>query len=230
VDWTTLTGAKSVPGSLASWANNSTIQTSTPMIIEEAESWIYRGLRHWKMLVPPVVGVLTVGSDLLAIPSDMLEVKNLYLTGNYYGKLTQKDEETVMASWSYDSSQVRVSQTPRIYYFNQSSIQFDSPADQAYAYALTYFQQPAALSASNTTNFLTSTYQRLVRCACMIGVAEWAKESGQGSFDRTYWIQEAMGELAKAQMESDRAKRATSEGVIFLGEVGGGRDAAYGSF
>ena len=229
MDWTTLTSSKSVAGSLASWANNSTLQSSASTIIQEAESWIYRRLRHYSMLTVPVSGTLTVGSDQLAIPADMLEPKNLCLTGVYFQWVTQKDEETVIASYGYDSTGARTTGTPRIYYFNQSYIQFDSPCDVAYPYLLTYYQQPAALSAVNTTNFITSRYPRLMRSVCMLGVCEWSKESGQGSFDRTYWQQQSEEELAIAQAESDRSKRSTIEGTVFIDDGDtNNRYAAYG--
>lgn len=227
MDWTTLTSAKSVAGSIAAWINHSQIQAEAANIVAEAESWIYRRLRHWKMLTAPVTGTLTIGSDQLAIPSDCLEPFFLCTTGIYFQEIDQKPMEEVVRAWSYDSAGARVQAQPVIYSFTQSNIQFDSPPDQAYAYALIYYQQPAALSGSNTTNFLTSTYPRMLRAACMAQAAEWAKDAGMGNYDRTYWDGIAENEIAQAQVESDRARRAEKAAAVFSGGGNAGLPA-YG--
>lgn len=219
MDYTTLVGAKSTPGSIASWINNSQIQSSAPMVVQEAEAFIYRRLRHWKMLVAPVTGTLTIGVDSIALPSDLLEPDLLYITGTYFQEIEQRAMQEVVANYQYDGNGNRVNQQPLMYFFNQSNMQFDSPPDQAYSYSLTYYQQPAALSGS-LTNFLTTTYPRLLRAVCMMGAAEWAKDAGMGNYDRTYWEQVAELEIQKAQEESDRARRATKAGAVMVG--GGG--------
>lgn len=222
MDFVTLTSPKGVAGSLADFLNNSTLAPSAPFIVQEAEAMIYRRLRHWQMLTAPVTGTLTVGVDSIPMPADCLEPHILSLTGAYQGLLVQKTLHDIMSRWAYDSSGNRLQQQPVVYSFNQSNIVFDSPPDQAYAYALVYYQQPAALSASNPTNFLTATYPRLVRAACLITATEWTKESGTGTFDRTYWMQVFSDELAKAQAESDEARRGTTTGAIFIGGGGDG--------
>lgn len=222
MDWITLTGVKGTPGSIADFLNNSTLAASSPFIVQEAESMIYRRLRHWQMLTGPIAGTLTIGTDSIAMPADCLEPHLLTLTGQYQGFLVQKTLHDIMSRWAYDNSGNRLQQQPIVYAFNQSNIVFDSPPDQAYPYALVYYQQPAALSASNPTNFLTTTYPRLVRAACLIIATEWTKESGAGTFDRTYWMQVFGEEIARAQAESDEARRATTAGAIFIGGGGDG--------
>ena len=81
-------------------------------------------------------------------------------------------------------------------------------------------EQPAPLSVSNTSNFLTTAYPRLMRCAIMAAACEYVKDSGQGNFDRTYWAQLTQVEIDQAQAESDRARRAVQAGIILEG--GGG--------
>lgn len=174
------------------------------------------------MITPPSTGNLVIGTDNIAVPSDMLEPRELWITGIYYQRLTQKTEREVIASYSYDGNGNRINQQPMIYYFNQSLIQFDNPPDQTYPYLLTYYQQPAPLSGTNLTNFLTSFCQRLVRLGCMVGAAEWAKDNGQGNYDRTYWEQLFEAEILKVQQESDRASRAADVGAVFEGGGSGG--------
>lgn len=182
------------------------------------------------MLTPPQLSTMTIGADQIAVPSDMLEPDVFMITGVNQQWLTMKTQEEVLANWQYDSSGNRVQQQPLIYYFNQSYIQLDSPPDQQYPYLLTYYQQPAALSGSNATNFLTSRYPRLLRAACMMAGAEWTKESNQGQYDRTYWMQIAQEALDKAQSDSDRAKRATSTSAVFIGGSGSTGFPIYGGY
>lgn len=210
-----LIGAKGTPGSVSTWTNNSRIQQDIPEIVLEAESWIYRRLRHWRMFSAPVTGTLTVAQDFISLPSDLLEPSFLTLTGTFQQVLRQKTPQDVVRAWMFDGSGNRVPQQPMIYCFDQSTLRFDSPPDQAYSYALLYFQQPAPLSVS-LTNFLTQYYPRLLRLACMAAACEWLKDFGQGQADRTYYDELAQDEIDRAQMESDRAHR----GVEVQAEVG----------
>jgi hypothetical protein len=149
----------------------------------------------------------------------MIEPDEFWITGIYTQRLYQKDDGTVIAGYNYDGNGNRVPMQPTMYWFNAQYFQFDQPSDQAYPYLLTYYQKPADLSVANPTNFLTSRYPRLLRSAIMLNVCEWLKESGQGSFDRTYWAQMAETALMDAQADSDRSKRAIWSNVD-LGTIG----------
>lgn len=215
MDYNQLTAAQSTAGSIANWLSSSQLVNAAPEIVLEAESSVYRRLRHWRMVKTVSNLTLTIGSNILALPSDYLEVKSLYITGTNYAKLTMKPEEEVIASYCYDGSGTLVNQQPMIFYVDQTNFNFDSPSDQTYPTALTYYQQPAALVTS-ITNFLTTAYPRMFRCACMIGAAEFMKDVGQGQYDRSYWVGEFEKELLVAQVESDRQARATEAGQILI--------------
>lgn len=218
--WTSLTGASTVPGSIARWLNKSTL-TSGPdgdadLILQEATGSIFGKLRHWQMLTPPIAGTMVVGADTVAVPADMVEPDFFMLTGGNYQKvLPLKTPNEVYSAWGYDSSNARVQQTPMIYTFNQTYFQFDAPPDLAYTYVYTYYQILAPLAEDNPTNFLTAKYPRLIRTAVMMAGAEWTKENNQGQYDRTYWEQQFSAELALCQQQSDRARRASIEGITF---------------
>lgn len=221
MDYQMLCGAKGVPGSISTWTNNSRIQADLPEIVLEAESWIWRRLRHWRMLTPPVTGTLLATNDYLPLPADMLEPFIFCLTGVNQQTLRMRTPQEVVAAWAFDGSGNRVPQQPMIYYFDQANFRFDSPSDQPYPYALIYFQQPQPL-AITTSNFLTVTYPRLLRLACMAAACEWLKDFGQGGADRSYYDALAQDEIDKAQAESDRARRATETGAVIIGGGDGG--------
>jgi hypothetical protein len=195
-------------------------------MIEEAESMVYRRLRHWRMLVSPTAGTMTQGVDQIPPPADFLDPYLLYITGASaqvpgYGPqlISLGTPEQIIGSFAWDAAGVRLQMTPQMYYFDQTNIQLNCPPDRAYPYSLIYYQQPAPLSAVNPTNFLTQYYPRLMRAAIMAGATEWTKESATGQFDRSYWIQVAQAEIDEAQMESDMAKRSASNamGMVFAG-------------
>jgi hypothetical protein len=198
------------------------------VIVQEAEAFIYRRLRHWQMLTAPVPITMTIGSDTIPMPAGFLQPMSLwYLNNGAPLWMTEKLPNQVYAAWSYNADNTRVQQAPMIFSFNQSAIQMDSPADAAYPGFITYYQQLPALSASNTNNFLTDTYPRLLRCACMAAACEWAKDNGQGQFDRTYWDQLCLDEIYTAQAESDRARRGVENAAVLVGGGGSNGFPAY---
>jgi hypothetical protein len=228
-DWAVLTSSSTTAGSIANWLSKASIQPAADTIVQEACSWAYRRLRHWRMLTAPTPFTMTPGQDTITFPTGFLEPDLIWLINQgtpYY--LTEKDPNQVYRSWQYQSDGTSVQQQPVLYSFNGTHIQLDSPPDQAYTGFITYFAQPDPLSDANPTNFLTDIYPRLLRCACMAGACEWAKDNGQGSYDRTYWDQLAMDEISIAQQESDRARRATINGVQFIGGQGDGGFPSYG--
>lgn len=214
MDYVTLCGTATVPGSIANWLNHNFLSPVSPMIIQEAESAIYRRLRHFKMLTS-TTGTMTSGStnDFVTMPSDYLEDKAFFITGVNYSKLTRKTLQEVIASYCYDGSGNRVQTQPNIFFNDQTNLKFDSPFDQNYPFLLYYYQQPPALSTATATNFLTNTYPRLLRCACMTAAAEYMKDAGTGNYDRTYWEQMTEAEIDRAQAESDRSEHTIDVGM-----------------
>lgn len=219
--WSMLTGSTSTAGSIARWVNKTTLSSGAggdaDLILQEATGSIYGKLRHWRMLTEPQTGTMVIGTDAIAVPSDMIEPDLLMITGTSMLTLWQKTPNEVYSRWTYDSSGARVQQIPTVFSFNKSYIQLDSQPDQAYPYILTYYQRPADLSSTNETNFLTDEYPRLIRTAVMMAAAEWTKENNQGQYDRTYWEQQFAAELQMAQQQADRARRGSMEGIVFQG-------------
>jgi hypothetical protein len=195
--------------------NSTILSSAAPTIINEAQSDIYRRLRHWQMLTS-TTGTMTVSQATMPIPSDYLQEKSFYITGTAFQKMTRKPLQEVIMNYSYDGSGNRIVTQPQIYFNDQANLQFDTPCDQPYPFLFYYYQQLAPLSTTNTTNFLTQTYPRLMRAACMISAAEYMKDAGTGNFDRTYWQQVKEAELDKAQQESDTHERSMEAGMMLI--------------
>lgn len=206
-------------GSVARFINHPSVSTQVNgdvvNIIQETESLLYRRLRHFRMLAP-TTGTFTTSQSSLSLPSDYLEDKFFMITGTAYSKLTRKTMQELLSMYCYDGSGNRVVTQPNYYTNDYNSFQFDSPSDQTYPYLLYYYQQPLALSAANTSNFLLTTYPRLFRCATMAQAAEYMKDSGMGNYDRTYWVQMTEAEIDAAQKESDRQERSVDAGMQLI--------------
>lgn len=225
MDYNTLIASKDTPGSIAAWINHSAVVAAAPTIIDEAQSWIYRRMRNWRMKTSVATNTMTLSSAVLALPGDYLEDVDFIITGTAYGRITRKPDKEVRSRYAFDGTGARVPGKPQVFYNDQSNFVFDSPADQSYSYDLLYFQQPLALSTLTSgtttaqglsTNFLTQFYPRLMRCACMAAASEFMKDMGQGNYDRTYWDQLAQGEIDIANQESDRSVHTQEAGMIIL--------------
>jgi hypothetical protein len=226
ITWQTLVGPRTQAYSIANIIGDTNIATTPELadqIQTEAFDMIWRRLRHWRMMPAPVTGALTIASDKAAIPTDMLEPAFYVITGTYSQELVQKPYQDVIGAWNFDGSGNRVQQQPMIYYFDQASFRFDSPADQAYPTALLYYQQPAPLSATNQTNFVCQYCERLLKTALMLAAAEWTKllQAAQ-PIDRQYWDQAFEREAQRVQAESDRSHRAIEAGAQFSRGINAG--------
>jgi len=215
MDWVSLVGTGQ--GSIARFINHSAVSTNVNgdaiNIIQETEAAIYRRLRHFRMLTP-TTGTMTTSQVQIPLPADYLEDKTFYITGTAFSKLTRQTIQEVHTRYCYDGSGNRVITQPNFFFSDQTNFNFDSPCDQPYPYELYYYQQPLALSATNTQNFLLTTYPRLFRCMTMAMASEYMKDSGMGNYDRTYWVQMSEEEIEVAQAESDRQERSLAAGMI----------------
>lgn len=228
MDYLTLTASQSTPGSISDWMNDPTIQSTSSYIVDEAQDWIYQRLRHWRMMPPAVTGLMSTTTNTLTIPADMIEPDFFMVTGVYRRIIPQRTVQELMASWTYDSNGALPVQQPSLYSFDNTNINFDSVADQAYPYAFLYYQSPPRLSATNPTNFLTTKCTRLLRLAIMMMAAEWSRTNPDRAEDRTYYAQEATEELGRVQASSDRARRGSGGGWIEGGI--GGPYGGYGGY
>lgn len=199
--WTILTGAQTTAGSIKNLTNVGDCDPAS--IIEEAENYIYRKLRVRQMLAETtgvfVVSTTTGIGDAVDLPDDYLAAKTFQITGVNAAALERKTEAYVRGLWSYDGSGARVLSKPRYFYADGASLRFEVCADQAYPWNMLYYQQPAALSASNTSNFLSTRGVRALLAACRGFVGEFRKDD----VERDYWLKIALAAVDDLNSESD---------------------------
>lgn len=174
MDYTTIIAGKSTAGSLAAWVNSGAIPSSE--IVVDAESWIYERLRVWEMLETETSLSFTVGQNTMALPSDFIAPRTFWITGTDKQPLVMKTPDELIEKTAFDSTGAIMTEKPRFYYWDGDNFVFNTLADDDYPTWLVYWKRPAALSASNTTNFVTSKYSRMFRLA-LRGIAfEWLKD------------------------------------------------------
>jgi hypothetical protein len=93
--------------------------------------------------------------------------------------------------------------TPYFFGIYNERVNFEQAFFQATICRLQYYQQPALLSATNTTNFLTNRYPKLLRLSCMCAAAEFMKD------DTEYqkWLTRLQGAIEAVAVQDDMSLR-----------------------
>lgn len=102
-------------------------------------------------------------SSNFAVPADYLELDYMeVITANGPYRLERKPAEWIYKYYGANNAQG----VPNYVARDGNVFVFAPTPDSGYAIGGQYFAQPAILSATNTTNFLTSTYPGLLLAAC----------------------------------------------------------------
>lgn len=190
INWTTLTGPKSVSGSVANYVNRSDLPIND--ILTEAEALIYQDLRTDDMLVRTNITLLE-GDASAALPADYLSLKT-FRPYNYDGPMFYVPPDRLVEA--LDRNGNHSSGTPSAFSVMGKTMRFDVAADRDMSGVLFYYARPAPLSASNETNFLTEKFPSLLRYAMLYFAYEHMKDQALG--------QEYMAKYA-GQLRSARA-------------------------
>lgn len=197
MDYTTLAGPKSTPGSIANWLNRTDLPVAE--ILSEAEAWIYERLRVREM---HAVTTLTfwANSSSAALPSDFLDPIS-YVPYGWSKPLDYVHEGSLRRFRDQDGNLFR-SPWPSQWAVIGTSAYVDVELDEDFSGELVYYARPPALSSSNKTNWLTARYPRLLRTVCMGVGYEHMKDHAQA--DRYFARGEALIAEAASTNESYR--------------------------
>jgi hypothetical protein len=197
VNWTTLTGAKTVPGSIANWVNRTDLPTEN--ILLEAQAWIYKRLRVREMVSAAPITIVA-GASSVALPADFLDPKQ-FLPYGWFRELPYYHEEMFMAM--RDQSGSLYQGLPSRWTILNNSIQTDVTCTENFSGMFMYYALPAFLSAGTETNFLTIRYPTLLRHACLALAYEHMKDKG----DQDRYLQLLVGGIEDANASNEMARR-----------------------
>lgn len=193
--YTILTGAKTVDGSIRSWAQHSLVPAA--QILEEAQAWIFERLRVREMTsIEPIS--LAIGASTMAAPTGYLAPIKLELDGLDKIDFVREDNFPRFV----DSDATLTIGTPNYWTVIGTTIYFDTQLDTAQLGRLWCYKQPAALSVSNPTNFLTDRFPTLLRRACLM----FAYESRHRAADFQAETLLAEQAIMNANVQDDMAK------------------------
>lgn len=180
-DFATLTGAKSTPGSIKFWVNHDTIDAAG--ILDAAQAWVYEQLRTREMRTLATLD-LDEGAyyaDLPASGVGFLSPIELRWRGDDCE--VAYVHENLLRRYVNDANansrpSLPILGHPDRYAIFAERFQFEVAADEDLTGDLLYYATPAALSVSNTTNFLTRRFPLVLRRTCMaLGYEERKRQS-----------------------------------------------------
>jgi hypothetical protein len=169
MDYGTLVGPKSKPGSIRAWVNYDPIDTEGVLL--DAQAYIYGAYRGREMIASAPV---TIAKDSLtaALPERYLDpLTFLHADGL---KIEPKHEAQLLEMRAEDAPS-----QPFAWTVFDELIQFECPADQAYAAKLLFYRRPHYLGAQNPTNFLTTRYPNILRVACLMHAADQIQDDAE---------------------------------------------------
>jgi hypothetical protein len=178
VNWTTLTGAKTVTGSIANWCNRPDLATTNILI--EAQAWLYQYLRVREMMTDEAFTFASAASSkaLSTLASTFLDPIQ-FIPYEWGSELAYISPEMFKPSRS-SAGALESSATPNAWTIIGSTAHLDVLLSAAFSGRMMYYFQPADLSVSNETNFLTTRYPKLLRETCMAFGYQHMKDTARG--------------------------------------------------
>jgi hypothetical protein len=138
--------------SVANYLGRSDLTAVIPDFIRFAETRLSRELRTRKML-KSATSSMTAGDARVALPTDFLEVRDLYTQGNPRMPVTYMSPSAFTRDARADESGL-----PVFYTVLSAEFQFAPMPDTAYVLEILYYAQPTVLSTSNTSNVFLANY------------------------------------------------------------------------
>lgn len=138
--------------SVANYLGRSDLTAVIPDFIRFAETRLARELRTRKMLKSATASMV-VGDARVALPTDFLEVRDLYTQGNPRMPVTYMSPSGFTRDARADESGL-----PVFYTVLSSEFQFAPIPDTAYVLEILYYAQPPVLSGSNSSNVFLANY------------------------------------------------------------------------
>ena len=138
--------------SVANYLGRSDLTAVIPDFIRFAETRLARDLRTRKML-KSATSSMTAGDARVALPTDFLEIRDLYTQGN------PRKPVTYMSPSAFTrNARANESGLPVFYTTLSAEFQFAPIPDTAYVLEILYYAQPTVLSSSNSSNVFLANY------------------------------------------------------------------------
>jgi hypothetical protein len=169
-NYSTLTGLKTVAGSIQNWVNRSDIPAAE--ILTEAQALIYERLRVREMQARGELSFAT-SAQTASLPTGFLDPVS-FRPYEWASPLPFVHEDAL--DEYRDADGVLSSGTPSRWAIIGEAAYVDLLPSTTFAGLMLYYKTPTALSGSNETNFITDRYPSLLRYACLAKAYEHMKD------------------------------------------------------
>ena len=161
--------------SVADFLNRDDLTATIATFITLAESNINRDVRHWRM---ETRSTLDISTQYTTLPTDWLEAGRITLQANGTSELSLTSSASLgtQRASNDDSSGI-----PTSYAINGSSLEVQPTPDGTYTADVLYTARTAALSDSNTTNWLLTYAPDVYLYGTLIHSAPYLKEDERAS-------------------------------------------------
>jgi len=181
---------------VADFLNRQDLTSTVPTFILLAEASIGRDLRHWRM---EERSVAEIDSQYSAVPSDWLETLRFSTTD---GATSPMDLISQAELIERRASTDNIGGRPRFYAHSAGQFEFFPTPDEIYNADLIYVARIAALSDSNTVNWLLTEAPDVYLYGALVHSAPYLKEDPRAQT----WAAFYKSAIDSLQRTSDRAK------------------------
>lgn len=178
---------------VADWIDRDDMSNQIDTMIGICEARLYSVLR-----VRGMESALseTIASGAITLPTDFIEFKHAYLDTTPTQALEFRPIDWLQSHYPTRSA----SGKPKFAALSAGTVVFGPYPDSAYAVAAVYYARPTALSVSNETNFLTSSWPDLLLYGTLVHTALFLGQDSrlpawQGAYD------EALGRIEQADVK-----------------------------
>lgn len=148
--------------SVASWLNRADLSANIPDFITLAEAQLNTDLKT-RSMEAKVTLVTVAGTKTVALPTDMLEMRRLQVVGTYNQPLSYRSPDELSIDFASNTSA-----QPIVFTVVGGNIELAPIPDGVYSLELTYQQRIPALTASNTTNWLLTSWPNAYLYAALL--------------------------------------------------------------
>jgi|TARA_A200000113_G_C8751179_1_gene317926 hypothetical protein len=181
---------------IADFLNRSDLTSKLDFFIDATEGELNRRLRTKDMVVRATA---TADSQYLSLPTDWLEAINIEITSGDFTPLLQQSIESLDV---YRKANDNTSGQPVFFSIVDKTLELAPTPDTSYTLQLTYYASIAALSSTNTTNFVSTGHPDVYLYGCLKHASIYLMEDERvNMFSQLF--EKALEEM---RMEQERAE------------------------
>lgn len=148
---------------VAAWLNRTDLTDRIPDFISLGEAKLNSDLDNIRSMEAKNTLYTTAGVSYVGLPVDLLEIKRVQVLDSFNQVLEYRSPDELSAD--YESNQTG---RPAVFTVVGGNMELAPIPDAVYAVELTYFQRLAALSDTNTTNWLLTSWPNAYLYAALV--------------------------------------------------------------